>query len=76
MEYAIFFPVFYKPSISSCIHYMNASDTDIWRLRFTVKALNPFVTNPLVVVCGIGGGGLDSTIINISALEGARRLIF
>ena len=36
--------------------------------------LNPFGANPLVVVCGMGG--VDSTIINISAPEGARRLVF
>ena len=38
-------------------------------------SLNPFPTNPLVVVCRMGGG-MDSTIIIISAPEGARRLIF
>ena len=36
--------------------------------------LNPFLTNPLVVVYGLGG--MDSTIIIISAPKGARRLIF
>ena len=35
---------------------------------------NPFPTNPLVVVYGMGGA--DSATPNISAPEGARRLIF
>ena len=41
-----------------------------------LRGANPFLSNPLVVVCGMGGGGVDSTIIKISAPEGARRLMF
>ena len=41
--------------------------------RWTYK-VNPFHTNPFVVACGMRGGG-DSAPPEISAPEGARRLI-
>ena len=39
-----------------------------------IDDLNPFPTNPLVVVYGMGGA--DSAPLNISAPEVSRRLIF
>ena len=54
---------------------INSYKVTIFVIKMALK-LTLSLPTPWLLCVAWGGGGMDSTIINISALEGARRLIF